>query len=69
MDAIQIRDLRVGDAVVDGDDELLVAGLELGERVARVRFAHRGELFRREHRPRDLVLCVPREHLALRAAG
>lgn len=68
MDAIKISDLRVGDAVLDGDVELLVAGLELGERVARVRFLHRGELFQREHRPRDLVLCLPREDIALRAA-
>lgn len=69
MDAIQIRDLRIGDAVLDGDDELLVTGLELGERVARVRFAWQGLRFQREHRPRDLVLRTPREDLLLRAAS
>ena len=69
MDAVQISDLRIGDAVIEDDVELLVAGLELGERVARVRYVVRGMLFQREHRPRDLVLRLPREHVALRAAS
>lgn len=69
MEAVEIRDLRIGDAVVEEDEELVVATLQLGERVALVRYVSKGAYVLREQRPNDLVLRLPREALALRATG
>ena len=54
---------------VEEDEELVVATLQLGERVALVRYVSKGAYVLREQRPNDLVLRLPREALALRATG
>jgi len=69
MDAVQIRDLRIGDAIVEPDGELVVTNLILGETVARVRYLFDGSSFQRELRPRDVVLRERREQVALRATA
>ena len=68
VSAVEARDLRIGDALDEGRDDLLqVVRLEIGESVVRLLAAHAGEVVSRTLSPRELVLCVAREQLAATA--
>ena len=64
VSAIEARDLRIGDALDEGRDDLLqVVRLEIGESVVRLLATHAGEVVSRTLAPRELVLSVAREQL------